>query len=70
MKRRRSHWWIALALSAAACGSDPGVGAAAGGEKRKSPFATGNVTVAPQIEGSGAAPTPIPAPRPPAESTP
>jgi hypothetical protein len=40
------------------------------GQSRKSPFATGNVSVAPQIEGRAPAPTPVPAPRPGLQATP
>jgi len=52
-----------LALAIAGCGTGPGGGAA--GEERKSPFATGNVSVAPQVEGRVPAPTPVPVPLPP-----
>jgi hypothetical protein len=51
-----------ISLIAAACQSEEG--------ERKSPFATGNVSVAPQVEGRAAVATPIPAPRPSVEPTP
>jgi hypothetical protein len=36
-----------------------------GGEEKKGPFATDNVSVAPQVEGRAPAPTPIQVPTPP-----
>jgi hypothetical protein len=57
--------WLAvamLAIALAACQSGEQGGQPDG--ESKSPFATGNVSVAPQIEGRAAAPTPVPAPRP------
>jgi hypothetical protein len=51
-----------LPIALAACQSGE-QGAQPDGEG-KNPFATGNVSVAPQIEGRAAAPTPVPAPRP------
>ena len=50
-------------IALAACRSDEG-------EERKSPFATENVSVAPQVEGRAAVPTPPPAPTPSVEPTP
>ncbi len=46
---------LAVGLAVGGCGE---------GEK-KSPFATDNVTVAPQVEGRAPAPTPVEVPRPP-----
>jgi hypothetical protein len=50
---------VAASVVIASCGGGEGDG-------RKSPFATDNVTVAPQVEGRAPAPTPIQVPRPPA----
>jgi hypothetical protein len=52
-----------LVIALAGCQSEEG------GE-RKSPFATDNVTVAPQVEGRAPAPTPMPLPKPPSDPTP
>ena len=41
------------------------VGCGGEGEDKKSPFATDNVSVAPQVEGRAPAPTPIEVPAPP-----
>ena len=64
MKRNRlcgpSAVLLALGLAIGGCGE---------GDQKKSPFATDNVTVAPQVEGRAPAPTPIEAPRPGAEPT-
>jgi hypothetical protein len=51
-----------LAIALAACGAKNDDDAAA--KQGKSPFATENVSVAPQVEGRPAVPTPLPAPRP------
>jgi hypothetical protein len=64
MKRSVATAVAAVSLIAlVACGSEEG-------KERKSPFATGNVSVAPQVEGRAAVATPIPAPRPSLEPTP
>ena len=62
MKLSRVSGWSAVALA---------VGLAIGGcrDQNKSPFATDNVTVAPQVEGRAPAPTPVEVPRPDAEPT-
>jgi hypothetical protein len=59
---RRSAVLLALVLAIGGCG---------GGDEgqKKSPFATDNVSVAPQVEGRAPAPTPIEVPRPEAEPT-
>lgn len=49
-------------IALAACQSEEG-------KEGKSPFATGNVSVAPQVEGRAAVPTPPPAPTPSVEPT-
>lgn len=55
----------ALAFGGCQPSGDDAKGSGEGqGDRRKSPFATGNVSVAPQVEGRPAAPTPVPAPRP------
>jgi hypothetical protein len=59
--RRRSFARIAVvaaALMVAGCQQPGGTVE----EKKESPFATGNVSVAPQVEGRGPAPTPMPPP--------
>jgi hypothetical protein len=61
-KRAMALACMVATLSMAGCGQSPGSGQP--DEQHKSPFATGNVSVAPQLEGRTAAPTPIPAPRP------
>ena len=50
---------LMVGLAIGACGGDQGEG-----DQKKSPFATDNVSVAPQVEGRAPAPTPIEAPRP------
>jgi hypothetical protein len=50
---------LAATLAAGGCGGgDPAT------EEGKSPFATGNVSVAPQVEGRAPVPTPVPPPLP------
>jgi hypothetical protein len=55
MKRNRIGAILALAASLAVAGC---------GDQKKSPFATDNFTVAPQVEGRAPAPTPIAIPTP------
>jgi hypothetical protein len=55
MKLTRLGGVLALATSVAMVGC---------GDQKKNPFATENVSVAPQVEGRAPAPTPIEAPTP------
>jgi hypothetical protein len=66
MKLNRVSAWSAVGLAVGLA-----IGGCGGGEgdQKKSPFATDNVTVAPQVEGRAPAPTPIEVPRPDAEPT-
>lgn len=65
--------WI-RSVAAASClallGCQPSGDGTQPAEERKSPFATDNVSVAPQVEGRAAAPTAVPAPRPDTGPTP
>ena len=71
MTRIRTTLLALLALLIVGCPQPPGgqQGQTGGEGERKSPFATENVSVAPQVEGRAAAPTPIAPPPPAAEPT-
>jgi hypothetical protein len=62
MTKRKRLGGAALVLAASVAIAGCGGGE---GDEKKSPFATDNVSVAPQVEGRAPAPTPMRVPTPP-----